>query len=150
MQRRTETLKLSRSDQRWWNKPLAQDAGEQLPAELVILKLILRAGEEGAWMNSRGCVSGVVGLEWIGNEKPRTIRRDLPAFVAMALDEIYREAGLSRGCPDLVIWDIQNRKFRLAEVKCPQWDRPSHEQEAFMRVATERGIPTEIVEWEFA
>lgn len=101
-------------------------------------------------MNSRGLVSGVVGLELAPDGKAKTMRRELPAFIAQALSEVYQEAGLSRGCPDLVIWNLQKRKFRLVEVKCPHWDRPSHHQQAFMRVAAERGIPTDVVEWEFS
>ncbi len=142
-------LQFSRSAQRWWNKPLVEHAGEHLPAELVILRSLLSAGEEGAWMNSRGRVSGVVGLERTDDGKAKTARRDLPAFVARALGEVYHESRLSRGCPDLVIWNLPTQKLRLVEVKCPHWDRPSQHQHEFMRVAAQRGIPTEVVEWEF-
>lgn len=143
-------LRLPPSDQRWWNKPLVNEAGEGLPAELIILRSLLRPGEEGAWMNSRGRKSGVVGLERGKNGRAKTVRRNLPDFVAQALGEIYTEAQLSRGCPDLVIWNLSTRKLRLVEVKCPHWDRPSSDQQEFMRVAGNRGIPTEVVEWEFA
>lgn len=143
-------LRFSRSAQRWWNKPLVQHAGQHLPAELVILSLILRPEEEGTWMNSRGRVSGVAGLDLVDGEKRRTIRRSLPDFVSQALGEVYQEAGLTRGCPDLVIWNIHTRTIRLIEVKCPHWDRPSHDQQAFMRVAAWRRIPTEVIEWEFS
>ena len=143
-------LRFIRSDQRWWNKPLVNEAGEELPAELIILRSLLRPGEEGAWMNSRGRKSGVVALEWGTKGSAKTIRRNLPDFVARALGEIYEEAHLSRGCPDLVIWNLSTQRIRLVEVKCPHWDRPSNDQQEFMRVAGARGIPTEVVEWEFA
>ena len=101
-------------------------------------------------MNSRGRKSGVVALEWKRDGRARTVRRDFPPFVARALGAIYREARLARGCRDLVIWNSGTETVRLVEVKCPHWDRPSDNQHTFMRVAGERGISTEVVEWEFA
>jgi hypothetical protein len=76
---------------------------------------------------------------------PQLMRKSL----AKTLGELYLEAGLSRGCPDLVIWNAQSQELRLVEVKCPHWDRPSRQQDLFMGVAARRGIPTEVVEWEF-
>jgi hypothetical protein len=143
-------LKLPRSARRWWNKPLVVHDGEHLPAELVILRSILRVGEEGAWMNSRGTDSGVIDLVWTADGKGKTVRRDLPGFVSHSLREVYREGGLSRGCPDLVVWASDTHKVRLIEVKCPHWDSPSNNQHDFMRVAAQRGIATEVVEWEFS
>ena len=142
-------LRFARSSQRWWNKPLVNEGGEELPAELVILRSVLRPGEEGAWMNSRGRKTGVAALEWAEDGSAKTIRCNLPDFVASALGEIYEQADLSRGCPDLVVWNRSARTLRLIEVKCPHWDRPSNDQQQFMRVAGARGIPTEVVEWEF-
>lgn len=143
-------LRFNRSDRRWWNKPLVAHAGRDLPAELVILELSMGPGEEGAWMNSRGRSSGVVALRWDGEGKAETIRRTLPDFVSMALEKVYQEAHLARGCPDLVIWNPGAHNVRLVEVKCPHWDRPSDDQHEFIRVAAHRGIPAEVVEWEFA
>jgi hypothetical protein len=145
-----DMLRFTRSDQRWWNKPLVNEAGEELPAELIILRSLLRLGEQGAWMNSRGRKSGVVALQWDKKGSAKTIRRNLPDFVAHVLGDIYKEANLSRGCLDLVIWNHSTQTLRLVEVKCPHWDRPSDDQQEFMRVAAARGIPTQVVEWEFA
>jgi hypothetical protein len=142
-------LRFDRSARRWWNKPLVREAGVDLPAELVILRALLGPDEEGAWMNSRGRKSGVVALEWGCDGRARTIRRRLPDFVGRALGEIYEESHLVRGCPDLVIWNSQRQNLRLVEVKCPHWDRPSSEQIEFMRVAAQRGVPTDVAEWEF-
>lgn len=100
-------------------------------------------------MNSRGRRSGVGGIKRTAAGKTKTVRRPLPDYVAQALSDLYQETGLSRGCPDLVIWNIQIREVRLVEVKCPHWDRPSPEQDQFMKAAQRRGIPTEVVEWEF-
>jgi hypothetical protein len=100
-------------------------------------------------MNSRGRRSGVAGIERTADGRTTTVRRTLPDFVAQALGELYQEAGLSRGCPDLVIWNVRTKEIRLVEVKCPHWDRPSLQQDAFMGVAARRGIPTKVVEWEF-
>jgi hypothetical protein len=143
-------LKLSRSPNRWWNKPLVEHGDEHLPAELVILRRSLRAGEEGAWMNSRGRSSGVIGLKPMPDGKLKTVRRDLPAFVAQALAKVYAKSRLLRGCPDLVIWHVGSQRVRFIEVKCLHKDRPSSQQIEFMRVAVLGGVPTEVVEWEFA
>jgi hypothetical protein len=40
--------------------------------------------------------------------------------------------------------------MRFIEVKCPHWDHLSEAQSVFADVAAERGIETQIVEWEFA
>src|SRR5215207_6055002 len=116
-------LRLTRSNQRWWNKPLVSCGGSKpLPAELVILRSLLQPQEEGAWMNSRNRTSGVIDLDWTRGGKTRTVRRQLPEFVSRALDEIYRDAQLARGCPDLVIWNPNTSTVRLVEIKCPHWD----------------------------
>jgi hypothetical protein len=143
-------FRFARSAQRWWNKPLVDHAGDHLPAELVILPSLLKPGEEGAWMNSRGRLSGVVALQRSEEGKVRTLRRKLPSFVSRTLGEIYEKARLARGCPDLVIWNESTQQLRLVEVKCPHWDRPSSHQQEFMRVAAKRGVSTEVVEWEFS
>jgi hypothetical protein len=118
--------------------------------ELVVLRSSTAEDEEGAWLNSRGRRSGVIGLWRSPGGGVQTIRRALPAFVTDALTGVYVEAALVRGCPDLVIWSEQRLSVRLIEVKCPHWDRSSLQQERFMSVAVQRGIPTEVVEWEFA
>jgi len=55
-------LQLKRSGKTWWQKPLAEVEGQYLPAELVVLEHAVRAGEEGAWLNSRGTKTAVVNL----------------------------------------------------------------------------------------
>ena len=125
--------------------------GRSLPAELVILFMELSAGENGVWLNSRQLQSGVVDLiaspETTGSYVTR--REPLPSFVAEALKRLYQATGVKRGCPDLVIWNVRTRKIRLVEVKCPHWDRPTKEQELFLRAAQTAGVPAKIVEWEF-
>jgi len=78
-----------------------------------------------------------------------TRREPLPLFVVKKLEEIYARSGVQRGCPDLVIWRTDRDQFRLVEVKCPDWDKPSKEQGAFIQVASQLGIETSIVEWSF-
>ena len=137
---------------KWWRKPLVRVGGRVLPAELAVLAKELGARERGAWMNSRGTTSGVVDLVPAPavREAGYTTRRErLPGFVARALASIYRRACLAKGCPDLVIWNIDRNTLRLVEVKCPHWDAPTTEQERFMRAAARAGVRTRIVEWEF-
>jgi hypothetical protein len=130
----------------WWNKPLVIFDGRILPAELAILKLITKPGEHGAWMNSRGIRTGVVGFD---SNARRTIRTRLPNEVSEVLRELYQRSGLANGCPDLITWSIDSRFERFVEVKCPHWDQVSAAQTAFMKAADEGGYPTTIVEWEF-
>lgn len=134
---------------RWWRKPLVRVRGRRLPAELAVLALQIKAGETGAWLNSRGVSSGVVDLIPDAGSASgfRTQRAKLPSFVVTTLRRLYHEANLTKGCPDLVIWSAS--EVRLVEVKCPHWDRPSPEQTRFMRVAARLGVATRVVEWEF-
>ena len=137
---------MQRADQRWWNKPLVNYQGKILPAELVVLSIELKPEEDGRWMNSRGTTSGVV--DYIVKQS-KTVRKILPDNVSAVLKKLYEASGLSKGCPDLVIWSTTSDKMRFVEVKCPHWDRPSAEQDKFMSSAQRHGIVTTIVEWEF-
>ena len=120
-------------------------------AELAILKAELRPNETGAWLNSRGRTSGVIALHRDHDTKSgfRSMRVPLPGFVVAGLARIQRAANVAQGCPDLVIWRTDRESFRLIEVKCPRWDRPSREQRSFMRAALRRRVSATVVEWEF-
>lgn len=135
----------------WWRKPLVLVDGDLMPAELAVLKAELRPGELGVWLNSSSFSSGVAALQRVDSAGAsfRTTRIPLPKFVTSALTELCQAAGSRRGRPDLVIWHRDHSSFRLIEVKCPSWDRPTPEQIAFLGVAAERGIPATVVEWEF-
>ena len=144
-------LRFSRAGSYWWRKPLVKVKARAIPAELAVLAKELRPNEHGVWVNSRSRASGVVDLVPVpsGKKAFETRREPLPLFVARTLEDIYRRAELRGGCPDLVIWRTDKDRFRLVEVKCPAWDRPSKEQLRFIEVAGERGIETSIVEWTF-
>ena len=144
--------RFAKAGQYWWQKPLVRVASQTMPAELAILAHELQSEERGVWLNSRGRTSGVVELlPWTAKEGPtfRTRRAPLPLFVAAGLEDIYRAAGVVKGCPDLVIWRTDPEAFRLIEVKCRGRDRTSVEQERFIAAAGKRGIDARIVEWEF-
>ena len=144
-------LQFEPADAKWWGKPLVLFNGRHIPAELAVLSRELQAAESGAWLNSRGTKSGVVDL--IPDDARgsyRTRRVSLPTFVSKTLDHLYQVAEVDAGCADLVIWNVQTRHVRLVEVKCPHWDRPSAEQEQFLRIAKSLGMAASIVEWEFA
>ena len=144
-------LRLPRAGSYWWRKPLVRVESRALPAELVVLGRELRASERGVWVNSRSKASGVVDLVPVPSGKGtfQTRREPLPLFVVKKLEEIYARAQLTRGCPDLVIWRTDRDQFRLVEVNCPDWDKPSDEQRRFIEVASELGVETSIVEWSF-
>jgi VRR-NUC domain-containing protein len=133
---------------KWWQKPLIETGRGVLPAELAILKLELGEAEDGVWINSRGTKTGVYDLEYIDG-KFQTIRKELPELVTRFLVDTYKSKALAKGCPDLVIWDIESESFRFVEVKCPRWDRLGKEQIAFIAHAKEKGIGTTIAEWIF-
>lgn len=143
-------LRFTKSEERWWQKPLAQIDGRPLPAELAVLHAELLPHEAGAWLNARSTRSGIVDLVRSGGGGLRSKRRRLPPFVSEALRALYDATALRKGAPDLVIWNTEATTLRFVEVKCPHWDRPSPEQLKFLAAAQARGIETSIAEWEFA
>ncbi len=70
---------------KWWNKPLVKYNGQIVPAELAVLKCVLRPREFGVWMNSRGLKTGVVGFR---DKYPRTIREPIPEMVSNTLKSV--------------------------------------------------------------
>ena len=82
-------------------------------------------------------------------EEFKTQRVQLTEHVAAVLESLLTETGLSKGVPDLIIWSSRTQSVRFVEVKCPHWDRPTHEQSVFRQAASARGIESRIVEWEF-
>ena len=142
-------LHFERSTERWWQKPLAVVAGRHLPAELAVLRASMKAGERGAWLNSRRVGLATVDLSRDRSGKFQTVRVALPPFVAEALRDLYEETQLKKGAPDLVVWHEGTGRIRFVEVKNPLWDRPSDEQLQFLSAAREKGMPTEIAEWGF-
>jgi hypothetical protein len=142
-------LQFTPAGEKWWQKPLVTYGGRVLPAELAVLRGELGPGEEGVWLNSRGTKTGVADLVRGADGKFTTIRATLPTFVSWELAELYVVTGLPKGMPDLVIWNAVSETLRLVEVKCPHWDRPSLEQDAFLAIAAANGVPSKIVDWEF-
>ncbi len=138
-------LHFKRSANRWWQKPLVDIKGRGLPAELVVLEFELRPGEAGAWLNSRGVSSGTVDLTMDKSGSLKTVRIRLPKFVAEKLRQLYATSRLSKGAPDLVLWNGRTHAVRFVEVKCPDWDRPSPEQFQFHRIAEAAGCRVDIV-----
>jgi hypothetical protein len=113
------------------------------------MKLELRLGETGAWLNSRSTASGVVDLVQGPDGHFETERTELPDFVSELLDTIYEATGLSKGAPDLVLWDSEEESVRLVEAKCPHWDQLSDEQIRFLEAAEAHGASASVVKWEF-
>ena len=138
---------------KWWNKPLVDFHGRNLPAELAVLQTELQVEEEGVWLNSRGVTTGVSDLIRTetedGEYKYKTLRIEIPEFVSDAIKLAYLASGLTKGCPDLVVWNSSTLAIRFTEVKCPHWDKVFQEQIDFMKVAEQHGIQTKVVEWEF-
>jgi hypothetical protein len=104
------------SNRRWWNKPLVEWKECHLPAELVILKLKKSEWTNGVWLNSTKLNSGVVDLVE-ADESFAAQRVELPEYVKDSLSRIYQLAGVSKGCPDIVLWDSTSNAIHLVEVK---------------------------------
>ena len=62
---------------------------------------------------------------------------------------LYKTAGVSKGFPDLVLWDPEKESCRLVEVKNPQWDKLSTEQDRFLAAARKLRISAKVVNWAF-
>lgn len=142
-------IRLRKSAERWWQKPLAEVGGRPIPAELALLSLELRPGESGAWLNSRGTRTGVVDIMRTVGGKFQTVRIPLPSHVGDLLSSLYKETGLPGGASDLVIWGEASESVRFVEVKCPHWDKPSQAQTHFHDALSRRGIDVHVAEWEF-
>lgn len=145
-------ITLQKANKTWWRKPLVRSGGNITTAELAILSLELAKGETGVWMNSRGVTSGVTYLEAKCVDDKitfKTIRKSLPLWLSRKIGNIYKSGGIQKGCPDLVIWDIERDRCRMVEVKCPLWDKISPEQMKFIAYARSLDIDVKIVEWEF-
>jgi hypothetical protein len=134
---------------KWWGKRLVLVEGRALPlpAELAVLRSECQKGEVGVWLNSRGKRTGVVDFIRREDGKYRTQREALPAFVSGCLTLLYKETGLTRGCPDLLIWNSDQQNIRMVEVKCPRWDKLTNDQLAFLQAAEKMGIQTKTIEW---
>ena len=144
--------RFNKSTDRWWQKPLVLIKGRSLPAELAVLNIELRTYEDGVWLNSRGTKTGVVDLlcsDERGEKTFRTKRVSLPPFIVEYLERIYKDTKLKKGYPDLVIWNWETEQIRFVEVKCPRLDKPSPEQEEFMKFCATVGASVQIAEWEF-
>lgn len=59
-----------------------------------------------------------------------------------------RPAGIKWWGKPLVTVDGRPLPAEL-EVKCPKWNRRTPEQRRFEEIASERAIPTDVVEWGF-
>ena len=144
----TDVRQMRPSSKRWWRKPLVVTPQGPLPAELVILRAELGVNESGAWLNSRGRMSGAVDLRR-NRDGFRTKRDPLPAFVNSELESLYRAAGVARGAPDLVLWHNDTAAVRFIEVKWRGHDTVSAEQETFLKTIADRGLTAKIIEWQF-
>ena len=137
---------------RYWNKPLVNLGGPvPVTAEIAVLRAELQEGESGAWVHAgvrpkRGTID--LRRKLSGGFEP--VKTVLPDFVAGMLAELFGATGLTKGGPDVVIWNLADEKVRFAEVKWLGHDSPSEEQLKYLDAARERGIPCRIVEWEFA
>lgn len=120
-------LRFHGSLQRWWQKPLADVLGKPILAELAVLRAEPESGEAGAWINSRGTTSGVVDVVRGADGRFNTVRVKLPPFVSKVLASLYEMTKLTKGAPDLVVWNEATGSIRFIEVKCPHWDYPSKE-----------------------
>ncbi|MEP1471756.1 MAG: VRR-NUC domain-containing protein [Halieaceae bacterium] len=138
----------SKSSERWWNKPLVVWNCKSIPAELAVLNIQLETWPNGAWLNSTKLSTGVVDL--VGQEASRKVERiPIPNWVKERLSQIYEQASVSKGCPDVVVWNEDTRAIHLLEVKRYKKDRLSVDQKRYMEVAPQMSVSSEVIEWDY-
>ena len=126
------------------NKPILDGDGEACFAELVILRLLLKSGWRGVWVESYG---GTHYLQTMPNGwSLKSEHVPIPSDKHGLLQQIRRAAKTS-ACFDVFVWWDEESLFCEAKGKNDRFTRP---QLRFIEGALACGIPPEallLVEW---
>ena len=133
----------------WWQKPLVLFENQSVPAEIAILRSELKRGEAGIWKNSSSLSTGVIDLRTSAASSFETVRIQIPASITTVLRDLYKVAGLSKGCPDLVVWRKSDARVRFIEIKRKGHDSITKEQEQFISAAQSAGVSVRTIYWDF-
>lgn len=128
-------------------KPILDDNGEPVFAELAILRLFLNSGFEGVWVETYGGVHYLRSMPKNWSLKSEHI--SIPTEKENILKRIW-DKGKTRACFDVVIW--KDDKIYFCEAKRSKKDRLTDAQKRFIEGALSLGISIEsflIIEWDF-
>ena len=123
------------------NKTILNFEGEPVFAELAILRILQRHGWNGVWVDTFTHAYRVAF---------RTQQHgvQLPTDEQVLLDQIYRQAGSTKGCWDVFCW--QNECNLFAESKRQGRDRLRETQRRWLSAALACELPPStflVVEW---
>jgi len=128
-------------------KPVLDFDGDACFAELAILKLFLKNGWNGAWIETYGGTHYLNSMPQSWSLKSKHI--SIPVEIGNLLKLIWK-TGKTTACFDVVVW--QGNKVFFCEAKRLKKDRLTEAQKKFIRGALVCGIPATsfiIVEWDF-
>ena len=128
-------------------KPILNFDGEACFAELAILRLFLKNGWNGAWIETYG------GIHYL-NSMPqswslKSEHTSIPIEKENLLKQIWKKGG-TKACFDVVAW--QNNTIIFCEAKRRKKDRLNEAQKKFIQGALACGISVSsflIIEWDF-
>ena len=128
-------------------KPILDNDGEPVFAELAILRLFLNSGFDGVWVETYGGVHYLRSMPKNWSLKSEHI--SIPTEKEDLLKRIW-DKEKTRACFDVVIW--KNDKIYFCEAKRSKKDRLTDAQKRFIEGALSLGISIEsflIIEWDF-
>ena len=127
-------------------KPILDFDGEACFAELGILRLFLKQGWEGAWVETYGGTHFLNSMPQSWSLKSEHV--SIPIEKENILKKIWK-AGNTRACFDVVVW--KGDKMLFCEAKRIKKDRVNEAQKKFIQGALLCGIPLSsflIIEWD--
>lgn len=128
-------------------KPILNFDGDACFAELAILRLFLKNGWNGAWIETYGGIHYLNSMPKSWSLKSEHI--SIPIEKENLLKQIWK-AGKTTACFDVVVW--QGDKVLFCESKRLKKDRLNEAQKKFIQGALACGIPISsfiIIEWDF-
>ncbi|HAU07744.1 MAG: hypothetical protein UW46_C0004G0036 [Candidatus Yanofskybacteria bacterium GW2011_GWF1_44_227] len=128
-------------------KPIIDFDGEGCFAELAILRMFLKNGWQGVWVEAYGGTHFLNSMPTSWSLKPEHI--SIPEEKEKLLKRIWM-AGKTKACFDVVVW--QDDKILFCEAKRSKKDRLTKAQEKFIQGVITCGIPLSaliIIEWDF-
>lgn len=128
-------------------KPILNFEGEACFAELAILKLFLKNGWDGSWIETYGGTHYLNSMPQSWSLKSKHI--SIPIEKENLLKLIWN-TGKTTACFDVVVW--QGDKILFCEAKRLKKDRLTEAQKKFIQGALACGIPASsflIIEWDF-
>ncbi len=128
-------------------KPIIDFDSEACFAELAILRLFLKNGWQGAWVETYGGTHFLNSMPLGWSLKSEHI--SIPDEKEKLLKKIW-QAGKTKACFDVVVW--QGHEVQFYEAKRSHKDRLTEAQKKFIQGAITCGIPLSslfIIEWDY-